>query len=177
MANRTRCWIFDLKLYLFKIYMRTQPWAVLMHNFNLNVSLCVDLIRTVFSPIFIALILKGIWTKRNKDILMVHMAGEGNIVIVLKKNPNKMILFLYLVYQTKSPHKFELWSKRSDIKDEQRKSPANSSVPRLIWLDSWSRLAQQPDLSDGRAAEFQPPSAVMFWTCGDIRYVDCVVWL
>lgn len=99
MANRTRCWIFDLKLYLFKIYMLTQPWAVLMHNFNLNVSLCADLIRTVFSPIFIALILKGIWTKRNKDILMVHMAREGNIVIVLKK-----ILIRWFLFNKQSHH-------------------------------------------------------------------------
>lgn len=52
-----------------------------MHNFNLNVPLCADMIRTVFSPIFTALILKGIWTKRNKDLLIVHVVREGNIVI------------------------------------------------------------------------------------------------
>lgn len=172
MANRTSCWIFGLKLYLFKIYVHTQPWAILMHNFNLNVPLCADLIRTVFAPIFIALILKGIWTKRDKGILIVHVVREENIVIVLiKKNPNKMILFLYLVYQMKSPHTIELWTKRSNSKDEQTKSPVNTSVPCVTWLDSRSKFAQ-PALYDGRAAELQPPPAVMFWTW---RYQIC--WL
>lgn len=65
MAN---CWIFDLKCYLFNIYIRDQPRALPMHNLTLNMSLCADVIRRgVFAPIFPALILKGIWTKRNKE--------------------------------------------------------------------------------------------------------------
>lgn len=59
MATKTSRWVFDLKCYLFNIYIPTQPRALLMHNFTVNVSLCADMIRRVFLSRFPSFDSKG----------------------------------------------------------------------------------------------------------------------
>lgn len=87
MANKTSWWIFDPKCYLFNIYIRTQPGALLMHNLTVNVSLCADMIRRVFRSNFPSFDSKGHWDKetlRHSDYLHPFMASERNTAIGLK---------------------------------------------------------------------------------------------
>lgn len=104
MANKTSCWIFDLKCYLFNIYIRTQPAAVLMHNLTVNVSLCADMIRVGggVSSNFPSCDSKGHLDKetwRHSDNLHPFMASERNTVIALK-NWVRLIVLCNTLSQT-----------------------------------------------------------------------------